>query len=332
LRYNRPMRVLLVKLSSMGDVLHNLPVVSDLARAYPDIEIEWVTEAAYAPLVMLHPGVRRAIPLQLRSLKKNWWSPAAWSAFLDSKNQLANQTYDMVLDTQGLLKSAFVARWANGSVAGFSRRSAREPFAARFYDQEIEVPRDLHAVKRNRQLAAGTFGYALKDTVDYGLRFRAYPADFVRPFSQEKYAVFLHATSRANKMWPESHWIALGKRLHEIGIGVVLPWGSTDERRVSERLAGGIPGAISPTAMSLLHAAALLAEASVVIGVDTGLAHLAVALARPSVGLYVTTSPALTGLYGSSLAVNLGGGSPSQPTVPGVDETWLAVGSLLGLA
>ena len=324
------MRVLLVKLSSMGDVLHNLPVVSDLVHAYPDVEIDWVTEAPYAPLVRLHPGVCNAIPLQLRSLKKNWWSPAAWCAFLDSKKRLADQTYDMVLDTQGLLKSAFVARCAKGPIVGFSRASAREPLAARFYNQEIEVLRDLHAVKRNRQLAAGAFGYALRDVVEYGLRFRAFPADFVRPFSQGKYAVFLHATSRANKMWPESHWIELGMRLHEIGIGVVLPWGSADERRVSERLADGIPGAIIPTVMSLLHAAALLAEASVVIGVDTGLAHLAVALARPSVGLYVTTSPALTGLYGSSLAVNLGGGSPAQPTVPGVDETWVTVKSLLG--
>ncbi len=321
------MRVLLVKLSSLGDVLHNLPVVSDLARAMPAIEIDWVTEAPYAALVALHPQVRRVYATHLRGLKKRWWSPAAWSTFIDDKAQLSGQTYDMIVDTQGLIKSALVARVANGPIAGFSRETAREPLAARGYDQHVAAPSNLHAVERNRRLAAGIFGYALTDAVNYGLRV---PPSAVGATPPMPYVVFLHATSRADKMWPEAHWIALAEclRRHQQGIGVVLPWGNAAEKRTSERLASAIPAAIVPAAMSLLDAASLLSTASGVVGVDTGLAHLSVALARPTVGLYLTTSPALTGLYGSDTAINLGGGTPKLPVVPSVDD---ARGALLQL-
>ena len=325
------MRVLLVKLSSLGDVLHNLPVVSDLARAMPEIEIDWVTEAPYAALLALHPQVRRVYTIHLRDLKKHWYSPAAWSTFMADKAALSKQTYDTILDTQGLIKSALVARVANGPIAGFSRETAREPLAARGYDQHFAVSRDLHAVERNRRLAAGIFGYALSETVNYGLRVPPGASNAMLPTT---YVVFLHATSRADKMWPEAHWIALAEclRLHEQGIGVVLPWGNAAEKRTSERLATAIPAAIVPAAMSLLDAASLLARARGVVGVDTGLAHLSVALARPTVGLYLTTSPVLTGLYGSDSAINLGGGNPKLPVVPSVDDACAALLSLLSAA
>ena len=328
LRYNRAMRVLLVKLSSLGDVLHNLPVVSDLARAYPDIEIDWVTEAPYAELVALHPRVRRVFSTHLRELKKSWWSPAAWSCFFADKAALNGQKYSSIIDTQGLVKSALIARWANGPIAGFARATAREPIAARGYDRHIAVPRELHAVERNRRLAAGVFGYALADRIDYGLRLATTPPGTMLP---SPYVVFLHATSRADKMWPEAHWVALGKRLHDRGVNVVLPWGNASERCASERLVSAIPAAILPPAMSLVEAAALLSHASGVVGVDTGLAHLSVALARPTVGLYLTTSPALTGLYGCAVATNLGGGDPQRPVMPSVDEAWHALNSRLSL-
>jgi len=328
------MRVLLVKLSSMGDVLHNLPVVSDLARAYPDIEIDWVTEAPYSELVALHPSVRRVIPTHLRDLKKRWWSVAAWRSFLDVKARLRGDAYDTILDTQGLIKSALIARWARGPIAGFSRDSAREPHASLFYDRRIAVPSDLHAVERNRRLAASVFGYQLASTLDYGLRLQV-SAQGASP--AQPYVVFLHASSRADKLWPEPHWIALGQRLHDRGIDVVLPWGNAVEKRTSERLASAIPAATVPPAMSLVEAAALLSGASGVVGVDTGLAHLSVALARPTIGLYLTTSPALTGLYsgdpainsGGGLAINLGGGNPLHPVVPSADEAWHALDSRL---
>jgi heptosyltransferase-1 len=313
------MRVLLVKLSSLGDVIHNAPVVSDLARAIPGIEIDWVTEAPYAGLAALHPGVKRVFPLRLRALKKNWWTPSAWTDFLDDRRALAN-AYDLILDTQGLLKSALVARAAHGPIAGFSASSVREPMAVRFYDRTLEVARDQHAVARNRQLAAAAFGYALAEPVDYGLRAPTATTKDGRP-----YCVLLHATSRADKSWPVADWIALGKTLNARGFGVVLPWGNAAEKRTSEQIAAALNEATVPSALSLTEAATLLAGATGVAGVDTGLSHLAVALGRPTVGIYVSTQPALTGLYGSLQAINLGSGNREQPGAPDVETVVAAM-------
>lgn len=313
------MRVLLVKLSSLGDVIHNAPVVSDLVRAVPGIEIDWVTDAPYAGLAALHPGVKQVFPLRLRALKKSWWSPSAWTDFLDDRHALANR-YDLILDTQGLLKSAFVARAASGPVAGFSASTAREPMAARFYDRRFDVARDQHAVMRNRQLAAAAFGYALTDAVDYGLK-----APDTQARKASPYCVLLHATSRPDKEWPLANWIALGKQLNARGLKVMLPWGSPAEKTVSENIAAALSNATVPSALSLTEAATLLTGAAVVAGVDTGLSHLAVALGRPTVGIYVSTQPALTGLYGGSQAINLGGGTRERPSAPNADAVYTAL-------
>ena len=317
------MRVLLVKLSSLGDVVHNLPVVSDLMRARPDTTIEWAIESPYAEIAALHPGVRKVWPVPLRQLKKNWRSAAAWSDFLASRSQLMQQQYDHILDTQGLLKSAWVARWPEGLRNGYDKDSAREPLAARWYDRIFPVARELHAVTRNRRLAAQAFDYEIDPVADYGL---AAPADAPLAWlPASTYAVFLHATSRANKMWPDAAWIALGARFHTEGVRVVLPWGSAAERVTSERLAAAIPEAMIAPAMSLTDAAIMLGRASAVVGVDTGLAHLAVALRRPTIGIYITTQPGLTGLHGDEFAVNLGGGTVDAPHIPDVDLVWQAL-------
>ncbi len=316
------MRLLLVKLSSLGDVIHNLPVVSDLARAVPGIEIDWITEAPYAALAGLHPDVHAVLPLHLRALKKNWWSPAAWRELGRDRKRVQTNRYERVLDTQGLLKSARVARWAGAPIAGYSVHSAREPWATKSYAQQIVVERELHAVERNRLLAAGAFGYALSGDIDYGLS-QAQPAPPGLPAGP--YVVFLHATSRADKQWPNAHWIALGKRMHAQGLSVLLPWGSAAEKAVSVELAAAIPGAVVAPAYNLIEAAGALAHAKAVVGVDTGLAHLAVALGRPTVGIYCTTSPSRTGLIGGTHAINLGDGSPTQPDCPTVEAVCQAL-------
>ncbi len=325
------MRVLLVKLSSLGDVIHNLPVASDLARVYPGIEIDWAVESPYGQIAALHPAVKNVLPVPLRRLKKQWWSLTAWQDFLTCRSKIAGRSYDRILDTQGLLKSAWVAGWAEGSVAGYSVSSVREPLAARFYDERIDVAPDLHAVVRNRQLAAQAFGYALSETVDYGISVPTLPLPLpwlpARP-----YVVFLHATSRTNKMWSDNSWIALGARLRDRGMDVVLPWGSSAELHTSQRLAQALPGTVVPPALSLVEAAAILGKSIAVVGVDTGLAHLAVALNRPTIGLYITTQPRSTGLYGGAHAVNVGGGTEDAPSIPDIDTVWDALRSQAGFA
>lgn len=310
-------RILFVKLSSLGDVVHNLPAVSDVRAHRPDVEIGWAVEAPYADLVALHPGVREVIPIAMRHLRRHPWSSSAWAGVRRGLRSVARGNWDCVIDTQGLIKSAFVARRAHAPVFGFDRRSARERLAARFNDVKFNVPRDLHAVERNRQVAARVFGYKVEAPAHYGLASPLAPPSWVPP---RQYVVLLHAASRAQKRWAEERWIALGKLLESVGYAAILPGGSDEERTAAARIASAIPGAMAAPAMTLAQAAALLAHASHVIGVDTGLTHLAVALGRPTVGIYCYTRPQLTGLHGAN-GVNLGG----PGAVPSVEQVAAAL-------
>jgi heptosyltransferase I len=313
-------RILLVKLSSLGDVVHLAPAVTDLRERRPEARIAWAVEGPYADLVRLHPAVDEVIPVGLRRLRDRPWSPGAWRALRASRRALRASRWDYVVDAQGLLKSACVAHWSRSTVFGLDHRSARERMASRFYDVKVAVARDMHAVERNRALFGAVFGYAPDWPARYGLAAPAAPPPWA---PSGRYAVLLHAASRREKRWPDDRWVALARLLAEAGYALVLPGGNAAERETAARLAKSIgPAASAAPSMALSEAAALLAHASGVIGVDTGLTHLAVALGVPTVGLYCATSPRLTGLHGGDLAVNLG--APGAP--PGVDAVAAAAG------
>ncbi|HEX4782584.1 MAG TPA: lipopolysaccharide heptosyltransferase I, partial [Usitatibacter sp.] len=216
-----------------------------------------------------------------------------------------------VIDTQGLLKSAWVARAARAPSFGLDAASARERLAARFYDVKVPVPRALHAVERNRRLVGAVLGYRSLGPARYGI---AVPRDAPAWAPRERYVVMLHAASRASKRWPRDRWIALGRTLGSQGFVAIFPGGTMAEREESAALARDISGAIAAPAMGLAEAAALIGHAHGVVGVDTGLTHLAVALGVPTVGIYRATSPELTGLHGGERAVNVGDASRT-PTV-----------------
>jgi heptosyltransferase-1 len=289
--------ILFVKTSSLGDVVHNCPAVSDAAEHLPGARIDWVVEEPFAGVAAMHPAVRRVIPVSVRRWRSALWHPEVWSQVSEFRRALAAERYDVVIDTQSLLKSALVCRFASGTKHGMDRASAREPLAARFYDVRHLVPRGLHAVERNRRLTAAALGYALKGDCNYGLRVNgAAPG-------QGAYAVLLTMTSRADKLWPESRWIELGRAL---GAPVVLPWGSEAERERAERIASGIAQARVAQRMSLRELGALFSQSRGVVGLDTGLTHLAAALGAPTVGIYCGSDPSLTGLYGGARARNVG--------------------------
>lgn len=315
------MRILLIKTSSLGDVVHNLPVATDLRARFPAAEIDWVVEEGFAALPAMHPAVRRAIPVALRRWRRALTSTASWREMAAFRATLREQDYELVIDTQGLLKSALIARMARGRRCGYGAGSAREPFAARFYDACFDVPKDLHAVTRNRRLAALAANYDASDAPDYGLAAATVPA---RPLDAPS-AVLLTATSRDDKLWPEASWIAVGRALHGQGITCLLPAGSAGERERAQRLALAIPGARALPSMDLAQLAAQLAAARIVIGVDTGLVHLAAALGRPTLALFCASDPALTGLYAATPAINLG----ARGRAPGVDDVLAAALPLL---
>ncbi|QJR13275.1 lipopolysaccharide heptosyltransferase I [Usitatibacter palustris] len=314
-------RVLFVKLSSLGDVIHHMPAVTDLRARRPELQIHWAVEEAYADLVRLHPAVDQVIPVGLRRAKGAPFASSTWRSLRETREALRRERYDYVVDTQGLTKSALVAANAHGIRFGFDRASARERFAARFYDQGIKVARKQHAVERNRQLVANVFGYEPEGEASYGLVAPEEPPAWA---PEGPYFVALHAASRANKRWPDALWIDLAARLwDEGGLVGVYPGGNPAEREQAARLAAASPQGVAAPEMSLVEAAALLRAADSVVGVDTGLTHLAVALESPAVaGIYCATDPTLTGLHGWEYAKSLGG--VQKP--PTVDEVMAALG------
>lgn len=314
-------RILLVKTSSLGDVVHNLPVVGDIRQHAPNAEIDWVVEESFAAIPRMHPAVRGVIPVALRRWRRDLSSAKTRAEICASLGKLREREYDAIIDTQGLLKSAMVARAARGHCFGLDWRSSREPL--RFlYDRTFRVPWGQHAVRRNRSLAAQALGYGMSPEPGYGIS--AQPRDFSW-LPGKRYAVLLHATSAERKLWPESHWIELCNYLFLNDIFCILPWGSAIERERSERLAAGAKGGVvAPPALTLDELAALLAGAQGVVGVDTGLTHLAAALGAPALGIYVATDPTATGIYRAPHAMNLGGiGAP--PAVAHVIDAWKTV-------
>jgi len=292
-------RILFVKTSSFGDVVHNCPAVSDAARKLPGAEIDWVVEQPFAGIAAMHAAVRRVIPVAMRRWRAAPWNPAVWSEIGDFRRLLRAERYDAVIDTQSLLKSALISAQSRGTRHGMDRASAREPLAARFYDVRHAVPRELHAVERNRRLSAASLGYTVDASVDYGLRgLSDTPSKDVAP-----YVVLLTMTSRPDKLWPEAGWIELGRAL---ATQVVLPWGSEAERSRAERIAAAIGRASVPPRLQLEQLTGLFLKAGSVVGVDTGLTHLAAALGVPTIGVYCGSDPALTGLYGAARAKNVG--------------------------
>lgn len=305
----------------MGDVIHNLPVVNDILAAQPGAEIDWIVEDAFAGIPELHAGLRRVLRAAIRRWRARWWQRQPRTEIRAFFAQLKAEPYDAVIDTQGLWKSAILARCARGPRSGFDWRSSREPVAL-LYQRTFAVPWDLHAVQRNRALVSHALGYSLRESLDYGIA--APPATFVWA-PKKPYAVLVHATSAPSKLWPDEHWVELGRHLGRESVRAVLPWGNSIERERAERISTSLPDAVVPPALSIADAASLIAGAHACIGVDTGLTHLAGALNVPTIGIYVSTNPAATGLYGCARAVNRGG--INKP--PSVEQVRAAVDQLL---
>ena len=271
-------RILIVKLSSLGDVIHTLPLVYDIQRTEPDVKIDWVIDASFIDL--LHPLKNvNLIPIELRSFKKN----RNFNPF----RSLKFNTYDTIIDAQGLLKSALVARYAKGfsnaKIIGLGNRtidSGYESLVRWFYDEYVYVEPKIHSVDKTRALYQSVY----KGPPVF------YPSDLIiSPRKWNKYVLFFHATSADEKCWPIDNWIKLGINLAERGFRIVLPWGNQAEKQRSKTIGFRIPGAIVPEAFNLENAFSIILHSELVIGVDTGLTHLAAALNCRTVEIYVST-------------------------------------------
>jgi heptosyltransferase I len=317
------LRILLVKTSSLGDVVHNFPAVTDLRRHLPNAEVHWAVEESYAPLVALHPGVDEVIPVAIRRWRRTVARRATWREYGALRRRLASRPYDRIIDSQGLIKSAWIASLASGEHVGLSKQTAREAMASRFYDSTFHIPLDLHAVERNRMLMALAMKFGNEGPIDYGLR--AFPGGVE---DAPPYAVLLHGTSRADKEWQEIAWRATGNALAKRGLKIILPWGSADEEMRSKRMAEGIAAATVPPRRSIDQMATILAGARLIVGVDTGLVHLGAALRVPTVAIFRGSDPALTGPVGPG-RIEICGSANAAPTV---DDVLSAVDRVLASA
>ncbi len=288
------MHVLLIKTSSLGDVIHALPAITEASQHLPDLRFDWMIEEPFAEVGEWHPAVEKVIPVAIRRWRKNPLQAARSSEWRALQEIIKKTEYDLVIDAQGLLKSAFLVWQVGGLSAGYDRHSIREPAAAWFYQRRYAVSKELHAVERIRHLFAAALGYRPGlEKPEYG----ASPhTDLVGDADQ--YLVGLHGSSWASKLWPESNWIKLSQQAVDAGYEMLFPWGNEEEHQRAKRIATHVSGVTVLPKMNLTELAVVLRRAAGVVGVDGGPAHLAAAMSVPTVCLYGATNSALTGTWG----------------------------------
>ena len=322
------MRVLIVKLSSLGDVIKTLPVIDDIRKALPGAAIDWVVERPCDALVALHPGVDRVSPLELRRYRKEGRYLAGLRAAWRDLGALRARRYDHVVDLQGRMKSALVAALARGPVAGPAPGPSSEAGYHHLYRQVIARAafEELDAIAVNRMLCARAVGYTMPETLPR-FRLRPPPVMGAGAIPASAYAVLVHGSSRPEKTWPESQWIETGRALSRRGLRCLLPWGDAAEAQRSHRLAAAIGDSIVPEApLPLTDWAGVLAAASIVVGVDSGLTHLAAACGVPTVAIFVATQARIFAVQADTPHRNLGdaGTAPTSGEVLGAIDEVLA--------
>jgi heptosyltransferase I len=284
--------VLVVRPSSLGDVVYAMALVSDVSAHRPELPIDWVAEDAFVDLVRLDPRIRRVIPLALRRWRHAPLAKGTWRDVAAFRRALRTERYDAILNLQEQVKGALVSWFAQGTRHGLDRANIREPIATLVDHVHHPVSRDLHIVERCRGLAAAALGYV----ADGPPRWRFDAPATTPAMPAQPFALAFHATSRADKQWPEEHWCALVTHFARAGFVTLLPWGNAFEEARSRRIADGSEGAIVPPRQTLPQLATLARGAEIVVGVDTGLTHLAAALGTATVAIFTSTDARLAGV------------------------------------
>ncbi|RWA51086.1 ADP-heptose--LPS heptosyltransferase [Cupriavidus sp. UYMSc13B] len=318
-------RILIVKLTSLGDMVFTQPLVADLQRAFPGVKIDWIADAYCADVPRWNPNIERVISAPLRGFKKsrNW---AGLRAIFSALRELRREKYDAVLDVHGVYKSAIVTFLARTRKRyGYPVEELGESGARFAYNHVFQpfVEEDC-ARQRMRRAVSRALGYALTREMDYGLEM---PADTPAPAAKGPYAMLFHATSSEEKKWPVADWISVGSAISARGLRVLVPWGNDAERKEAETIAASVPNAEVMPRLSITGVAQMVGKASLVVGMDTGFVHIADALRRPTVILFTTTSRHLYGVDAPGRAVSLGGGG----VVPRRDQVLAAIDEVLGV-
>ena len=329
-----PLKILVVRVSSLGDVVHNMPMLSDLRRHYPKAQIDWVVEEAYAELVRLNRHVDRIIPFALRRWRRALLSAQTRAEIHDFLQALGESPYDVVFDTQGLLKTSIVMRLARLAPAGrrvglanATAGSGYEPLSRLLHTDSIAVGLHTHAVERARLVAADALGYVPEGKAEFGLDAPVVSSTAAFWLSAMPYVVFFHGTARPAKQWEKPKWISIGKNLTARGLKVLLPWGTPAERATAREIAAEIDGAVVLPHLSMMDAVLLAQRAALVVGVDSGLTHIAAAYERRTIELYCDSPRWKTEGSWSPRIVNLG----DEGKPPSTSDVTQAIDFLLGI-
>jgi heptosyltransferase I len=336
-------RILIVKTSSLGDVIHCLPVVNDILQHVPNAQIDWVVEESFADIPRMHAGVNQVFTVAFRRWKRNVFAKKTWAEIAEFKKLIkqdinGSNRYDAMIDCQGLLKSAFITKQTIGVKHGYDKNSIREPIASKFYDKTYNISYNQHAVTRNRALCAMSLGYAIPTNApDYGISSESNAAASLMAVDSQSidlnvdlkhdYVIALHGTSRDSKLWPIENWVGLGKELAKQDLNLALPWASEAELARAKQIANQLPSTTTVLPkLSILQMAGMITNAKAAVGVDTGLSHLAAALNIPTIAIYTDTNPALTGVMGGAFkpAINLG----NIDQIPSVENVMIAFNKL----
>lgn len=288
------MKILLIKMSSMGDIFHTFPAISDIQKHLPEATIDWVVEDSFKEIVAWHPAVRKVIPIKLRRWVKQR-DAQSWREFKEWRRSVRAESYDCVIDAQGLLKSAVVSKFVRAAgVDGYDRNSARESVTHWFYKRSHTVAKEQHAVARTRELVGKVLGYEPNQKLNFGIN-----QNFSHVKKNPRKLIFIIGTSWVTKLWAASEWKELTKIALDSGYAVEIIWGSPEEQAIADSIITSCPTATRPEQrLSITTIAEKLVEAAGVIGLDTGFSHLAGALETPTIALYGATSPTKVGLIG----------------------------------
>jgi heptosyltransferase-1 len=291
-------RVLLIKLTSLGDLIHALPALSDAKRARPELDFDWAIDENFQEIALWHPAVKDIITTDHRRWRKALAHPSTLASISRLISQLRAVEYDLVIDGQGNFKTALLSLCTRGPRAGFDRHSVREWTAHLGYQRRYSVTKNAHAIERLRRLFAAALDYPVPASPP---DFQIQKERFVRPKVElpGEYLVFVHNASWKTKLWPEAHWEELLRKSVQAGFKVLLPWGTSEEEARAKRLAVH-PGILVLPRLSLCEMGHVLAGATACVCMDTGLSHLTAALNVPSITLYGSTDSGLIGASGSS--------------------------------
>ena len=309
-------KILIVRTSSLGDLVHMLPAISDIAKHVPGAQIDWLVEDSFASIPGWHPAVKQVLQVAHRRWRQAWWSKQVRRERHAIEAELRSRQYDVVLDMQALLKTVWWVRMASGVKHGLDWRSAREPLATLFYDVRHRVEFWQPAVTRQRLLAASAFGYAVQGEPDFGLQEFELQAQATRGLTAA-YAMIMPSASRDDKLWPVPDWQAVFDLLTRHGLELKLLAGNPAEAERAQALIQGYSNAEVLPRGTLTETAHHLAGATLMVGLDSGLTHLSAALGRPTIGIYKASTPVRTPLVGAAFTASLGdrGQPPSRQAV-----------------